>query len=127
MKLVTDGVEFLRDVINHPCHVCMQKFIQIHERIMSNLSIQCMDVGVNDVSRRLVSSGLRGSGGSILEPFWDVNDEETCPKIPSDFGTRLVWLAWLFGVQFLCPLGSIFCVHSCVTSPSFRARPGRMR
>ena len=127
MKLVTDGVEFLRDVINHPCHVCMQKFIQIHERIMSNLSIQCMDVGVNYVSRGLVSSGLRGSGGSILEPFWDVNDEETCPKSPSDFGTRLVWLAWQVWGRFWRHSGSKFEGLLGQVSTSFRSRPGGMR
>ena len=153
MKLVTDSVEFSRDVINHRCHVCMQKFIQIHERIMSNLLIQCMDVGVNDVSRGLVSSGLRGSGGrfwshsgtpmtrkpapktlqilgsggSILEPFWDANDEETYPKSPSDFGTRLVWLAWQVWGRFWRHLGSFFWRLLGQVSTSFRSRPDGMR
>ena len=89
MKLVTDSVEFSLAVINHPCHVCMQKFIQIHERIMSNLSIQCMDVGVNYVSRGLVSSGLRGSGGvdvgAILGRQWRGN----LPQKPFRFWSRI--------------------------------------
>ena len=53
MKLVTDIAEFSLDVIHHPCDVSTQHFIGITQRIVSHLSIQCMDVGVNYVSRGL--------------------------------------------------------------------------
>ena len=96
MKLVTDIDCFELNVINHTCDACMQTVIQIYERIVSNVSIQCMDVGVDYVSRGLVSSGLRGSGGSILEPFLAPNIEDTCPRNPSEFGPNNRLLALCF-------------------------------